>query len=68
MDFNIYNFFETLLQETNLDKIKDKMREWFNGKKPLSKSTYDNIIMSIRTIHQEMLLVIINFFDLIEML
>ena len=62
MDNSIYYFFENLLQETNLDTIKEKMREWFNGKKPLSKSTYDNIIISIRIIYQEMLLVKNKFF------
>ena len=67
MDNSIYTFFETLLQEKNLDVVMQKMRDWFNGKKPLSKITYDTIIISIRIIYQEMLLVK-DFFDILEML
>lgn len=57
MDCSIYNFFETLLKENDLEIVKEKMREWFNSKKPLSKAIYDNIKICIRTIYQEMLLV-----------
>jgi hypothetical protein len=57
MDNSIYNFFENILKENDLEKAKEKMRDWFNSKKPLSKALYDSIILSIRIIYQEMLLV-----------